>query len=163
MEVREIDLPGVGKKFAVRTDEQARVTIIIHNTGDREIYSFREGEEFPFHAVRLHDEEARKLAAILGGAFFQPAVGGAMDMLLEQLSIEWFKIGDDTPLTGRTIRELEIRKRTGANVIAVLRDGRVIPNPTPDERVLGDDTLVVAGTREQVVAFGAFTRDGGGQ
>ncbi len=41
MEVREVDLPGVGKKFAVRTNDQERLTIIIHNTGHREIYSFK--------------------------------------------------------------------------------------------------------------------------
>lgn len=161
MEVREIDLPGVGKKFAVRTDEGERATIIIHNTGDREIYSFRKGEDFPFHAIRLSDSEARKLSAILGGAFFQPTVGGRMDLLLEQLSIEWFKLEADAAIAGHTIRELDIRKRTGASVIAVLREGRVIPNPAPDERLAGEDTLVVAGTREQVAQFGTFARDGG--
>ena len=33
MDIREIDLPGVGKKFAITTNSGERITIIIHNTG----------------------------------------------------------------------------------------------------------------------------------
>lgn len=158
MEVREAELPGVGRKFAIRTAEGDRLTIIIHNTGYREIYSFRGGEDFPFYAIRLQDAEARKLAAILGGAYFQPAAAASMDLLLEQLAIEWLKVTPGTPFAGRTIGELEIRKRTGASVIAVLREGRIIPNPQPEERMLAGDTLVVAGSREQVERLLAFAR-----
>ncbi|HEX7049801.1 MAG TPA: cation:proton antiporter regulatory subunit [Longimicrobiales bacterium] len=160
MEVREVDLPGVGKKFAVRTAEGDRLTIIIHNTGHREIYSFREGEDFPFHAIRLEDEEARKLSAILGGAYFQPAVAGSVELLLEQLSIEWLRVAPDSRLAGATIGALEIRKRTGVSVIAVLREGRMVPSPQPDEEIRAGDTLVVAGSREQVDRFLAFARGG---
>jgi TrkA domain protein len=158
MEVREVDLPGVGKKFALVTREHERLTIIIHNTGAREIYNFRKGEDFPFYAVRFDDEEARKLAAILGGAYFQPAGGGSVDMLLEQLALEWVKIGSNSPLANRTISELEIRKRTGASVIAVLRGKQLLANPAPDERLAGGDTVVVAGTGPQVQRFISFER-----
>src|SRR5687768_16107395 len=74
MDVREHDLPGVGKKFAVTTNDGDRLTIIIHNSGHREIYFFERGEDYPAYAVRMEDSEARKLGAILGGAFFQPVM-----------------------------------------------------------------------------------------
>jgi TrkA domain protein len=153
MQIREADLPGVGKKFAIVTDAGDRLTVIIHNTGHREIYNFRKGEDFPFHAIRLEDEEARKLGAILSGAYFQPTVIESMDMVLESLSIEWVKVEGRSPLAGRTIGELEIRRRTGASVTAILRGGGAIPNPQPDERILPGDTLMVVGTREQVQRF----------
>lgn len=153
MQIREGDLPGVGKKFAVLTDAGDRLTIIIHNTGHREIYNFRKGEDFPFHAIRLEDEEARKLGALLGGAYFQPTVIESMDMVLESLSIEWVKVEEGSPLAGRAIAELEIRKRTGASVTAILRQGDAIPNPQPDREILTGDTLMVVGTREQVQRF----------
>lgn len=158
MEVREVDLPGVGKKFAVVTAEGERLTIIIHHTGDREIYNFRAGEDFPFHALRLEDEEARQLSAILGGAYFQPAGGASMDLVLEQLSIEWMKIDTESKLSGRSIAELGIRKNTGASVLALLRGKQVIANPQPEELILVGDTAVIAGTTEQVNRFLAFAR-----
>ncbi len=86
MDVREHDLPGVGKKFAINTTGGDRMTVIIHNSGPREIYFFEPGEDFPSHAVRLEDSEARKFGAILGGAYFQPALAESMDVVLDQLS-----------------------------------------------------------------------------
>lgn len=161
MQIRESDLPGVGKKFAIHTDAGDRLSIIIHNTGHREIYNFRKGEDFPFHAIRLEDEEARKLGALLGGAYFQPTVIESMDMVLESLSIEWVKVDEASPLAGHTIAELQIRKRTGASVTAILREGAAVPNPQPDHRIERDDTLMVVGTREQVQRFlELFTRPG---
>ena len=161
MDIREIDLPGVGKKFAITTNSGERITIIIHNTGHREIYNFKRGEDFPFYALRLDDDEARKLSAVLGGAYFQPAVSGSVDMILEQLSIEWVKVESTSPLAGRTIGALQIRQRTGASVIAVLRGGTAVTNPQPDQMIEAGDTLVAVGSREQTEKFIAFTRGGG--
>jgi TrkA domain protein len=158
VDVREVDLPGVGKKFALVTNDGERLTIIIHHTGPREIYNFRQGEDFPFHALRLEDEEARKLSAILGGAYFTPAGGASMDLVLEQLAIEWEKVDGASKLASKSIFELDIRKNTGASVLAILRSKEVIANPQPDERIRVGDTLVIAGTREQVNRFLAFAR-----
>jgi TrkA domain protein len=153
MEIREHDLPGVGKKFAILTNEDDRMTVIIHNNGAREIYHFKKGEDYPFHAIRLTDAEARKFGALLGGAYFQPPVAESMDMVMEQLSIEWLKVEDGSPLAGKTIQEAAIRKQTGASVIAILRGGRAHPNPQPADQIQAGDTLMVIGDREQVDAF----------
>lgn len=153
MEVHEHNLPGVGKKYAIKTLDGDRLTVIIHNTGHREIYHFQRGEDYPFYAVRLEDAEARKLGAILGGAYFQPPVAESMEMVLEQLSIEWVKVEDHSPLAGTTIADAAIRQRTGASVIAILRDGKAYPNPQPAHRVEAGDTLMVVGDREQVSRF----------
>ena len=153
MEIREHDLPGVGKKFAIQTNEGDRMTVIIHNNGTREIYHFKKGEDYPFHAIRLTDAEARKFGAVMGGAYFQPPVAESMDMVMEQLSIEWLKVEDGSPLAGKTIQEAAIRKQTGASVIAILRAGRAHPNPQPADQIEAGDTLMVIGDREQVDAF----------
>lgn len=158
MDIREADLPGVGRKFALTTNDGDRLTIIIHNTGAREVYNFQKGEDFPFHAVRLDDQEARQLSAILGGAYFQPNAAASMDLVLEQLTIEWLKIGPDSKLAGKGIAELDIRKNTGASVLAVLRGKQVMANPEPSERIQGGDTVVIAGTADQVNRFLAFAR-----
>lgn len=160
MDVREHDLPGVGKKFAVVTNDSDRLTIIIHNSGHREIYFFERGEDYPAYALRMEDSEARKLGAILGGAFFQPVVAESMEMVLDQLSVEWMKVGDGSPLAGKSLLEAAVRERTGASVIAILRNGKAIPNPQPDERIAAGDTLMVVGDREQVGRFGDLLRGG---
>ena len=160
MDVREHDLPGVGKKFAVTTNDGDRMTIIIHNSGHREIYHFERGEDYPSYAVRMEDAEARKLGAILGGAFFQPVVAESMEMVFDQLSVEWMKVGAASPLQGKSLLEAAVRERTGASIIAILRDGRAVPNPQPDERIAAGVTLMVVGDREQVGRFGDLLRGG---
>jgi TrkA domain protein len=161
MDVKEHDLPGVGKKFAIATNGGDRMTVIIHNTGHREIYHFREGEDYPFHALRLDDAEARKFGAILGGAYFQPPMAESMDMVLDRLSIEWLKITPASPLAGRTIEQSGIRRQTGASVIAILRNGEAHPNPQPADTLHPGDTLMVVGDREQVVRFALLCKGGG--
>lgn len=158
MDIREADLPGVGRKFALTTAAGDRLTIIIHNTGAREIYNFQKGEDFPFHALRLEDQEARQLSAILGGAYFQPQAAASMDLVLEQLSIEWLKVSAESKLAGQSIAEMNVRKVTGASILAILRGKQVMANPEPAQRIEAGDTVVVAGTAEQVNRFLAFAR-----
>jgi TrkA domain protein len=158
MDIREHDLPGVGKKFAITTSDGDRMTVIIHNSGHREIYHFERGEDYPAHAIRMDDSEARKLGAILGGAYFQPVVAESMEMVFQQLAVEWLKVGAASPLAGQSLAEAAVRERTGASVIAILRDGKAVPNPQPDERFASGDTLVVVGDRAQVGSFGDLLR-----
>jgi TrkA domain protein len=156
MECKEIDLPGVGKKYAINTVDGERMTIILHTTGHREIYLFDQDADFPNAAVRMDDEEARQVGAILSGAFFQPVPSQDLETVLGELTIDWYRVKAGR-LPGHTIEELHIRAETGVSVIAVIRPGSPdIPNPSPQTRIEDADTLVVIGSREQVDDFRRF-------
>jgi TrkA domain protein len=161
MNVQEHDLPGVGKKFACTTNEGDRLTLIIHNTGHRELYFFERGEDFPTQALRLEDAEARKLGALMGGAYFQPAVAESMEMVLGQLSVEWLPLQAGSPLADKTLADTRMREVTGASIIAILRGGQATPNPQPDEVLRAGDTLMVVGSRDQVRRAGEAVRGAG--
>lgn len=161
MNVQEHDLPGVGKKFACTTNEGDRLTLIIHNTGHRELYLFERGEDFPSQALRLEDAEARKLGALMGGAYFQPAVAESMEMVLGQLSVDWLPLQAGSPLADKTLADTRMRERTGASIIAIIRGGEARPNPQPDETLRAGDTLMVIGSRDQVRLASEAVRGGG--
>jgi TrkA domain protein len=161
MNVQEHDLPGVGKKFACTTNEGDRLTLIIHNTGHRELYFFERGEDFPTQALRLEDAEARKLGALMGGAYFQPAVAESMEMVLGQLSVDWLPLQAGSPLADRTVADTRMRERTGASIIAIIRGGEARPNPQPDETLRAGDTLMGIGSRDQVRLASEAVRGGG--
>ena len=59
---------------------------------------------------------------------------------------------------GRTLRELELRGRTGASVLGLSRAGVGIAAPEKGERLAAGDTLVLVGTREAVAAAEALLR-----
>ena len=72
VDLQETRLPGIGVKYALPLDDGGRVTVILHNDGLREIYWFRRGDDDPRAVIRLDDDEARQLGAVLGGGHGRP-------------------------------------------------------------------------------------------
>ncbi|MBR1871123.1 MAG: cation:proton antiporter [Kiritimatiellae bacterium] len=54
---------------------------------------------------------------------------------------------------GKSIKELDIRARTGASIVAVVRDGEKHRNPGPAWRFAAGDTAMAIGEPEQIDAF----------
>jgi CPA2 family monovalent cation:H+ antiporter-2 len=52
---------------------------------------------------------------------------------------------EHSPLVGQTLRQIDLRKRTGATVIAAVRDGRPVSEVGPDFALQAGDLLVVLG------------------
>lgn len=50
----------------------------------------------------------------------------------------------------QTIGQLNIRKRTGASVVAVVREGKTTVGPGPDYEIMADDMLVLLGSPESI-------------
>jgi CPA2 family monovalent cation:H+ antiporter-2 len=71
---------------------------------------------------------------------FRPAGGEMADLrvLLEMSTIQTVLLRDGSFAVGRTIGELDIRRRTNASVVAIARRGRVITNPTDATMEAGD-------------------------
>lgn len=162
VEVKETGLPGVGKKYTLeRTENGDKITIVIHMEGRREIYFYENGSEEPTSVTVLSDEEARKIGAILEGAFFRPIPTEELERKFEELLLEWYEVKQGQSCINRNISELEIRRRSGASVIAIIRGESTIPNPDPSTVIRLGDTLVVLGTREQQRRFKKLLREQG--
>jgi TrkA domain protein len=154
IELRETRLPGVGVKYAFRTGEGARLAIILHNDGDREIYFFRHAQdEDPRAVIRLDDEEARQLGAVLGGAYERPRIVEELEMALGELLIEWVRVPNSSPAIGRSLAECAFRARTGITIIAILREPEPISGAQPEDVIETGDTLVTVGKAGQYRAF----------
>jgi TrkA domain protein len=77
-----------------------------------------------------------------------------MEALSKELVIEWVKVEEGSKFIDKTIAELEIRRKTGVSVVAIDRQGKLIPTPDPfKEKILPGDILVVIGTRQQLKSF----------
>lgn len=153
MEVREVELPGIGMKFSFETEEGETLCVVIHKTGRREIYRFLSDQETPESVIELSDKEARELGAILIGTHFQPDVQDTARLVMKELTIEWLKVPPDSPLAGKSIQENKIRKLTGATIIAVFGPTKKILNPGPDTVIAAGDTVVVIGEESQIRQF----------
>lgn len=77
----------------------------------------------------------------------------AFDAVLEALeagTIDIYRIVADSYGAGRTLREMELRDRTGVNVIAVVRGEQSHPSPSSDMRLEAGDSLVLVGGHEEI-------------
>ncbi len=54
------------------------------------------------------------------------------------------------PAVGRTLREIDIRNKAGASVIAIVRDGSAMTNPGPDVALQADDIVVLLGSHAEL-------------
>ena len=60
------------------------------------------------------------------------------------------QIDPQAPSVGKTLTQLDLRKATGATVIAIVRNGEAIKNPGPDFAIQGDDILVLLGGHKEL-------------
>jgi K+:H+ antiporter subunit KhtT len=161
VDLRETRLPGIGVKYGFRTSDGGRLAIVLHNDGVREIYFFRhEGDDEPSAVIRLDDDEARQLGAVIGGAYERPKIVEDLELALGELAIEWVAVPEDSPLLGKTLAECGFRAKTGITVIAILRDPEPVAGAQPSDRIQRGDTLVTVGKLGQYSAFRKLLAEG---
>jgi TrkA domain protein len=150
MKIKTGDLPGIGKRYSFTTAEGDTLVLILHQSGVREIYHFRESEEDePDLTIKMTDEEARQVGTILLGADYQPVTDDHMELLLKSIRIEWLKVTADSELANKKIIDSRIRSKTGATIIAIQRGKQMIGSPDVNEMILTGDVLMVVGNRQQ--------------
>jgi TrkA domain protein len=153
-ELRETRLPGVGVKFSFTTGHGSRLTVIQHADGTRELYVFQRARDDDARAViRLEDDEARQLGALLGGAYERPKIVEDLEMAFGELAIEWVPVPDGSPAIGRTLADCGFRARTGITIIAILREPEPVSGAQPDDVIEQGDTLVTVGKLGQYPGF----------
>ena len=73
-----------------------------------------------------------------------------MPEVLSAIEMERYLIRDGSSAAGKSLSDLQIRKGTGASVIAVIRNGNAIPNPGADFVLESGDTVVLVGSWEEI-------------
>jgi K+/H+ antiporter YhaU regulatory subunit KhtT len=69
---------------------------------------------------------------------------------LGSASTETLFVGESSPAIGKTLGELDLRKKTKATVIAAIRDGFTEINPGPDFRFSANDIIVLLGSPTEI-------------
>lgn len=167
-QIKEAELPGLGKKYMVELESGERLGIVIYDEGNRELFYFAPEEGEPACSVALTDQEARQVGSIISGAFYQPKLLEKLETAIADLHIEWLKVVPQAWVVGKTIGELGLRKNLGVTVIAVIEEADrkkrkcATINPGPAFTFAPGQIVVVAGRGDAVAQFERMVTGEGG-
>ena len=117
------------------------------------------GFRVPITEIQHRTEALRRE---LFAPFFE---GGEYETLLQLRSAErefdlhWVRLTEDSRLAGRSLGEAEIRKRTGASVVGVIRNEKLFANPGPDFVFEAGDQVAIIGTQDARGSFRGMSED----
>ncbi|MDT5210173.1 MAG: TrkA domain protein [Mycobacterium sp.] len=150
MDVKEVLLPGVGLRFEFENHDGDRIGIVARRTGDFEIVVYPSDDPDQAQQVfRLTEDEAEALAQILGA----PRIAERFADLTREvpgLRAGQVVIRPGGPFVDRPLGDTRARTRTGASIVAIVRDDEVIASPGPSETLRAGDVLVVIGTDDGI-------------
>ncbi len=152
-EVQEHSLPGIGMRYDLSSSGDSSLVVVIHHSGRRDLYVMDAARSNPKAVVELTDSQARTLGAVLGGAYFKPAVAEEIEAVIGELLIDWVTLPAGAPGEGQSIAELGVRKQTRMTIAAILRDHEPRIAPEPSEVLRAGDRLVVVGRQEDLPGF----------
>jgi monovalent cation:H+ antiporter-2, CPA2 family len=69
------------------------------------------------------------------------------------LDTNWVELPENSPLVGRSIREADIRRKSGVSVVGVIRETQLHSNPTAEFRFIAGDLVAVMSDAGQLAAF----------
>ena len=73
-----------------------------------------------------------------------------LDEILAAGITDTFYVNEDNPNLDKSLAELNLRAKTDATIIAIVRESKTITNPGPNEKIISHDTLVITGTHKSV-------------
>ena len=71
----------------------------------------------------------------------------------QQFILQWVPLSSESPIANKSIGESEIRKRTGASVVGVVREEQLNSNPDASFVLLPNDLVAIIGSEKNREAF----------
>jgi len=151
--VRKTKLPGVGVRHEFTTEEGNDMAVIVHHDGRREILAYETDDPDACDSLAtLSEPDTQTLAEILGVSHITETVK-EIRQEIEGLAIEWLELPLASDHAGESIGSGSYRTRTGASIVAVIRDDVPFPAPDADFVLVGGDVLVAVGTGEGLTSL----------
>jgi monovalent cation:H+ antiporter-2, CPA2 family len=68
----------------------------------------------------------------------------------DSIEITWLQLDENSPLAGQTLSEANIRSRSGASIVAIIRDNHLVANPKSSTIFSAGDRVGIIGENEQI-------------
>ncbi|ONH31929.1 cation:proton antiporter regulatory subunit [Pseudofrankia asymbiotica] len=160
MDIEETALPGIGLRHEFNTRGGRRVGVVSRHKGRRDLVIYDAGDpDSVAESLTLNAEESDALSELLGAPHIVEKLAD-LSKVFAGLVGEQIRISPDSPYAGGLLGDTQARTRTGASIVAVVRDHEVLASPRPDFRFEPDDVVVVVGTPDNTAAVAELFRTG---
>src|SRR3990172_3218276 len=82
-----------------------------------------------------------------------------LSAILEKTVMDTYYVDSPCSIVGTTVKDLDLRKKTGATIIAIARGNAAHTNPAPEFRIEAGDILVLLGSHAQLAEAFALLSD----
>jgi TrkA domain protein len=143
-------LPGIGVCQELGLRAGRRIGIVTRRDGLRDLVLYdAEDPDAVMDRIELTDDESNVIAEILGAPQLVMQLA-SLQQQAEGLLVQQIPVPMDSPYAGRTLGDTQTRTRTGASIVAVIRQGTATPSPGPAFGLKAADLVVVVGTKEAI-------------
>jgi len=107
---------------------------------------------------RLTSEVRANCYMLFRGLFKELQTYTPLRRHLHEVEISTFRLEEGAPLAGKSLAQMELRKKHRVTVLAVRRNSEVFHNPDPDMTLRPDDLLIAIGSPDDLIKVtGLFT------
>ncbi|WP_058235094.1 cation:proton antiporter regulatory subunit [Devriesea agamarum] len=146
MKINETILPGLGVRQELALESGRRLCLVGLRDGTTTLcVSSIDDPDAMEISVPLSEKEAATLGSLLGGPELARSLAREQEDL-DGVSTHQLTLPKTSRYVGQPLGSTRLRTRTGASVVAVIRDGVTEPSPGPDFVLHAGDRVVVVGT-----------------
>jgi CPA2 family monovalent cation:H+ antiporter-2 len=73
----------------------------------------------------------------------EPTLLNELEEHFPDIEVSTFRVGEGSPIVGKSLRQIELRKKYGITLLAIQRDHQILSNPNADSVILANDLVVV--------------------
>lgn len=73
-----------------------------------------------------------------------------LNLYMPDVEIDTLRIGEKSSLAGRSLAEMDLRRKFGITVLAIRRDQEILPNPKADMPLFSKDMLYIIGSPDKL-------------
>ncbi|HEY9305190.1 MAG TPA: cation:proton antiporter regulatory subunit [Mycobacterium sp.] len=146
MDVKEVLLPSIGVRYEFTSHDGQRIGIVARRSGEFDVVRYAPDDPDQAQPIfHFTDEEAEAVAQILGAPRITELVREVPGLESGQVHIR-----PGSPYADRPLGDTHARTRTGASIVAIVRNEQVLASPGPSEMLHADDVLIVVGTEDGI-------------
>jgi len=137
-------LARLGAQHVIHPELEGGLEIVRHTLlqlgfPPQEIYRYTDAVRHDHYDLQIDTEDEHRLLHDLIEA-------------TNSIEVSWLQLATDHPLVGQTLEEANLRVRTGASVVAILRNNELMANPKSMTDFEAGDRVGLIGDREQIEA-----------